>query len=70
MDITIERYLDSGDWMGKAGAYGIQDSADAFVERIEGSFTNVVGLPMELLTGLLKKWGHSPLAPAKDSTTK
>lgn len=69
-DETIERYLDSGDWMGKAGAYGIQDSADAFVERIEGSFTNVVGLPMELLTGLLDHWGYHPLAPAKDPASR
>jgi septum formation protein len=43
----VESYLDSGAWEGKAGAYGIQDYNDRFVERIEGSFTNVVGLPME-----------------------
>ncbi|MFQ5492339.1 MAG: Maf family protein [Phycisphaerae bacterium] len=69
-DQTIERYLDSGDWMGKAGGYGIQGRADAFVERIEGSFTNVVGLPMELLTNLLTKWGYSPETPAKDPATR
>ena len=49
----IEDYLDSGAWEGKAGAYGIQDQGDAFVERIDGSFTNVVGLPMELLAKML-----------------
>jgi septum formation protein len=49
----MESYLDSGQWQGKAGAYGIQDHEDAFVQCIEGSFTNVVGLPMELLKGLL-----------------
>jgi len=48
-DRELEDYLDSNEWLGKAGAYGIQDHGDAFVERIEGSFTNVVGLPMELL---------------------
>jgi septum formation protein len=46
-------YLDSNEWVGKAGAYGIQDHGDAFVERIEGSFTNVVGLPMELLAEMI-----------------
>jgi septum formation protein len=35
--------------MDKAGSYGIQGAARAFVERIEGSLTNVIGLPMELL---------------------
>ncbi len=52
-DSEINDYLDSGAWEGKAGAYGIQDKGDAFVERIEGSFTNVVGMPMELLGKML-----------------
>jgi len=52
----IEDYLDSGAWEGKAGAYGIQDKGDAFVERIEGSFTNVVGLPMELIARMLDEF--------------
>jgi septum formation protein len=49
----IERYTASGDWRGKAGAYGIQDIGDRLIERIEGSFSNVVGLPLELLQRLL-----------------
>jgi septum formation protein len=49
----LDAYLDSGDWQGKAGAYGIQDSGDAFITRVEGSFTNVVGLPMELVERML-----------------
>jgi len=52
----MEAYLDSGDWAGKAGAYGIQDSGDAFVTRVRGSFTNVVGMPMELLERMLGEW--------------
>ncbi len=48
-------YLRSGDWRGKAGAYGIQDVGDRLVERIEGSFSNVVGLPVERLTHLLRR---------------
>jgi len=55
-DMEIENYLDSGAWEGKAGAYGIQDKGDAFVERIEGSFTNVVGLPMELVARMLDEF--------------
>lgn len=55
-DAELEEYLDSGEWEGKAGAYGIQDRGDKFVERIEGSFTNVVGLPVELLDRMLTEW--------------
>lgn len=55
----IEEYLNTSAWAGKAGAYGIQDKGDAFVERIEGSFTNVVGLPMELLAEMLFSFDKS-----------
>jgi septum formation protein len=44
---AMEAYIASGDWAGKAGAYGIQDVGDVLIERIEGSFSNVVGLPTE-----------------------
>lgn len=57
---AMEQYLQSKAWEGKAGAYGIQDRGDAFIERIEGSFTNVVGLPMELVRQMLNAWGISP----------
>jgi septum formation protein len=52
----LEAYIASGSWQGKAGAYGIQDRGDAFVERIEGSFSNIVGLPMELLARMLDEF--------------
>ena len=55
-DDEIEAYLDTGAWEGKAGAYGIQDKGDAFVTRIEGSFSNVVGFPMELISAMLARW--------------
>lgn len=51
----IEDYVTSGEGMGKAGAYAIQESGDRFVERLYGSFTNVVGLPMELVAVMLKQ---------------
>lgn len=53
----IEDYVGSGDWQGKAGAYGIQDVGDRLVERIDGSFSNVVGLPMERVLGMLARLG-------------
>jgi septum formation protein len=45
-DAELAAYLDTGQWRDKAGAYGIQEFAGAFVPRIEGSYTNVVGLPL------------------------
>ena len=49
----LHDYLDSGRWRGKAGAYGIQDSNDPFVEILDGSFDNVVGLPLKLVGRML-----------------
>lgn len=49
----IQQYIDSNEWMGKAGAYAIQETADRFVTNVEGSFSNVVGLPLELLEKML-----------------
>ncbi len=46
-------YLDSGEWRGKAGAYAIQGLAGAFVVKLVGSYTNVVGLPLAEVAGLL-----------------
>ena len=50
----IAAYVASGEAMGKAGAYAVQETGDRFVERVEGSFSNVVGLPMELLGGFME----------------
>ncbi|MBI1826828.1 MAG: septum formation protein Maf [Planctomycetes bacterium] len=52
-DFRLDDYLASEAWRGKAGAYGIQDHDDPFVEHIDGSFTNVMGLPMEKVQVLL-----------------
>lgn len=54
-----ERYLASGNWEGKAGAYGIQEIGDELVERIEGAFDNVVGLPMRLVGTLIRQPGKT-----------
>jgi septum formation protein len=49
----IADHIRGGSWRDKAGAYAIQETGDEFVEKIEGSLTNVMGLPMELLESLL-----------------
>jgi septum formation protein len=54
-DEEIQAYLDSGEWRQKAGAYAIQETGDRFVECVEGSFSNVVGLPMELLQRMIDR---------------
>ena len=51
----IDWYVASGDGRDKAGAYGIQGLAARFVRRIEGSYTNVVGLPIALVYRMLKQ---------------
>ncbi len=53
----IRRYLLSGEAHDKAGAYAIQGQAGAFVERLEGSFSGVVGLPLFETAELLKTFG-------------
>jgi len=53
-DEQIAKHIAGGSWQGKAGAYAIQETGDEFVDHIEGSLTNVMGLPMELLSRLLK----------------
>jgi len=53
----IDEYVASGDPMDKAGAYGFQGPARKFVSRLEGLQSNVIGLPVEILEGLLKKNG-------------
>lgn len=51
----VEAYLDTGLWQGKAGAYGIQDHDDPFVEAVTGSYSNVMGLPVERLKDLFEQ---------------
>jgi septum formation protein len=53
----IAAYVQSGEPFDKAGAYGIQGRAAAFVERIEGSYSGVMGLPLYETVNLLKMFG-------------
>ena len=59
LPLTLEEigdYVASGEPMDKAGAYAIQGLASKFVQRIDGSYTNVVGLPIEVVYKHLRKW--------------
>jgi septum formation protein len=55
---AVATYLESGEWEGRAGAYAIQGLGGRLVERIEGDYLNVVGLPGALLVTLLEH--HAP----------
>ncbi len=54
-DDLMELYLDTGESMDKAGAYGIQGAALGFIEKVSGSYSNVVGLPVNLVLEHIKK---------------
>jgi septum formation protein len=63
-EADIRWYVSSGEPADKAGAYAIQGLAARFVPRIDGSYSNVVGLPIAALARALEQAGHSlPLAP-------
>ena len=59
-DAAIRAYLDKVNPLDKAGAYAAQGHGAEIVEKIEGSYTNVVGLPMEKTTAALAGFGIKP----------
>lgn len=54
---SMSRFLDTNIWLDKAGAYAIQNDPFRFVHDYEGSYTNIVGLPLELAKDLLERMG-------------
>jgi septum formation protein len=58
-DDEFTAYLDSGQWMGKSGAYGLELPFDRFVTRIDGSASSVVGVPLEHLRDVLAEFSSS-----------
>ncbi len=52
---ALDAYVACGEWEGRAGAYAIQGRGAALVERIEGDYLNVVGLPAAALLGVLER---------------
>ena len=57
----ISYYVDTGQNLDKAGSYGIQDKNMSFIEQIEGSFSNVIGFPLEVCRNLLAESGRNIL---------
>jgi septum formation protein len=62
-DSEIREYLEITGPLDKAGAYAAQESPDRIIESVTGSFTNVVGLPMELTIPILAEFGIRPETP-------
>lgn len=62
-DSEIREYLEIAEPLDKAGAYAAQESPDLIIESVTGSFTNVVGLPMELTIPILAEFGIRPETP-------
>ena len=58
-EVEITEYLDSGEWDGKAGGYGIQGLAGTYIHHISGSYTGVMGLPVYETRNLLRAAGVS-----------
>lgn len=67
-DVEINGYLATNDWQGKAGGYGIQGPASAFIPWISGSFSAVMGLPLAETSGLLHAAGYPIWQTMKDKT--
>ena len=63
-EARMQWYIATGEPFGKAGAYAMQGAAAALVERIEGSVSNVIGLPLAVLDGVLARFGLSLVALA------
>jgi len=61
----IAWYLDTGEPFDKAGGYGLQGAGAALVTSIEGSDTNVIGLPLAQTVALLREVGFDPLRPSR-----
>lgn len=67
-DVEINGYLATNDWQGKAGGYGIQGPASAFIPWISGSFSAVMGLPLAETSGLLQAAGFPVWPIMKDES--
>ena len=61
----IDAYWESGEPQDKAGGYGIQGKAALFVDRVSGSYSNVVGLPLFETASLLEHFGISGISLLK-----
>ena len=62
-DADIAAYVATEEPLDKAGAYAVQGLGGALVERVDGSWSNVVGLPLEATAALLRRFGAVVSAP-------
>ncbi len=62
----IAAYVDGGDPLDKAGAYGIQDAGAGFIERVNGARDNVMGLPVREVLAALRRHGIAPSSEGSD----
>lgn len=69
-ETAVKQYVETGDSLDKAGAYGIQSGAATLVDHIEGHYDTVVGLPTHLLVELLTKVGIQSNAVELESAVK
>jgi septum formation protein len=53
-DAEIDNYIKTNEWKGRAGAYSLNDKASLFISKINGSYSNVIGLPMHKIYEILK----------------
>jgi septum formation protein len=65
----VRWYLSTDEWIGAAGAYRIQGAGAVFVERIEGCFFNVMGLPLRRFYGMLGRYGYDLLQNVSDTSS-
>jgi septum formation protein len=67
-EVTMRWYLETMEWEGKAGAYALQGSGDVLVTAVQGSVTNVIGLPLRALDMLIRTATGSPLVAVAHKT--
>lgn len=65
-EAEIENYLDSGEWEGKSGCYGLQGRASAFISRINGSYSAIIGLPVAETIAILQGMGFGLAQKSKE----
>jgi len=59
-DEEIQAYVETGEPLDKAGGYGVQGLGSVFIEKIEGDFYSIMGLPLNLLYQMLLMFGVNP----------
>jgi septum formation protein len=63
-DTVVDRYLASGEWRDRAGAYAVQGLGSMLVERVEGDLSNVIGLPLQRLFAIAPEIAQNPNSEA------